>query len=198
MMDPLLDQIPMGRISRINDLDHLIIASPIPRVCDLQPRARDQHQQRQALRIHTGLHKFLRGGQVAIPRDEAQADRHAEQPRRGDDGIAVFPAEGLHALPRGTVHVGLGKRAGRHVLVLLQLRVPRGFEAARGPVCTDDCDEGPSRGHEEGAEGDRELPDDGPAPLKEQPKAETTGTAKDAAGRTAYEDGAVVGWGGGC
>lgn len=39
------------------------------------------------------------------------------------------------------------------------------------------------------------MPDDGPASLEEETETETTGTAEDAASRTADKDGAVVGWG---
>lgn len=197
MMNPLLNQLLMRRIRRIKNLNRLIIAFPTPRIRNLQSRTRNQHQQRQPLRIHTCLHEFLRRSQVPIPGHEAQADRHTEQPRGGDNWIAVFPAKGLNALPRGAVGNGLGEGARGHVLVLLELGVAGGFEATRGPVCADDGDEGAGGGHEERSEGDRELSDDGPAALEEETETETAGTAEDAAGCAADEDGAVVGLGGG-
>ena len=80
MMDPLLDQVLVLRIIRIQHLDRLPPPLPLARIADLKRRRRDQHRQRQPLCINPRLHEFLRLAQIRISSHQSQRDAHRRNP----------------------------------------------------------------------------------------------------------------------
>ena len=130
-------------IFRINHLDRLPATSAVLGIVDLKRSRRDEHQQRQTLRIHTRLDKLLRPADRRAT-DQRQRYRQARHPRRRDDGVAIVAAPSLETLVSGLVLAQHLRRslAGilvrplgilHHVQVVGQpLGVEDGAEAGRG------------------------------------------------------------------
>lgn len=154
MMNPLLDNMFMFRIIRIEDLHRLPPAPPLIRIAHLQRRRRDQHRERKTLRVDPRLDQLLRTTQVRIPAHERERDGDTGDPGCRDDGVAVGAAPFLEALRWGLGGFETVERELRLVPVLARgVAVP--FEGARGAVGADYGGEGGGGGCEEGFHGER-------------------------------------------
>lgn len=76
VMNPLLNQLLVFRIVRVQDLHRLPPPLALVAVAQLKRCRRHQHRQRQALRVHTRLHQLLRAGQIRVPADQRERGSH--------------------------------------------------------------------------------------------------------------------------
>lgn len=162
MMNLLLDQMLMSWILRIQHHNRLPPSLPRALIAHLERRRRNQHGQRQALRVHPRLHQLLRLAQVRIASHQCQCDAHGRDPRRRDDGVAVFAAPGLGALEGGGLLLQGFEGQGGFVAVGAR-GVAGELEGARGAVGGDDGGEGGGGGAEEGFHGEGEGAEGGEA-----------------------------------
>ena len=132
---------------------------PLPLIRNLKRRRRNQHRQRQSLRIHTRLHNLLLPRHIRIPPHDRKRPNHTGDPRHTHNLILLAAREShravdeAHPLQFALAQILLAR------LVPLALRIALGFEVAGGAVGGDDSDKGARGGYEEGFHGDGEVAD---------------------------------------
>lgn len=98
MMDPLLNNPLMVRIIRIQHLHRLPPPLTSPQIIPLERKTRNQHRQRQPLRVHPRLHELLLAREVRVTSYETEGNRHAGHPAAEDNGVALLRDPGFGAL----------------------------------------------------------------------------------------------------
>ncbi len=166
-MDPLLDDMLVLRIIRIQDLDRLPPPPPLGGIPHLEGCRGNQHRHRQPLGIDPGLHQLLRLGQVRAPTHDRQRDDHRRGPTGRHDRVSVLAAPILE--------LGKGGLAGadrfeirRGPVAVLACRVTGSLVASGRAVGLDDGSERGGGGDEEGLHGDGEVAKGGEAATGEE------------------------------
>jgi len=139
MMYPLLYQMLMCRIVRIQNLDSLPPALALVHIVGFKRKTRQQHSNSQALRIHTSLYQLLLTGQVFIPANETKRDGHRRDPGSEDDGVSVLLCPLLQSLTPGFRSFDLSVLFTNLFFVPALFGVGFQIIIARESVCFYDC-----------------------------------------------------------
>lgn len=138
MMHPLLQHSLVRRIVRIEIFDRLPPAGPTGPIARLEGEAAQQRRQREALRVHSRLHEFLRRRQVRVAADEGEGGAHGGDPRCDEERVAVLGDPEAGALRPGFGGDNFGGSGGGAVAVVV-VAMPGGFET---PGVAVGCDNG--------------------------------------------------------
>ena len=183
----------VGRVVGVDDHDGLPPALAALGIGGLKGSRGDEDGERQALGVHTGLDELLAGAEVLVAVDDGHGGAHGGDPGREHDAVAVLAApvhEALLARLRGQP-LRLVLAVGR--LDVVEVGVLGPLEVDAVPLRQDDGAKGARRRHQEGAEGERQLPDQLVPLHAEHDTAEADDQTGAATDQTALDDLGVVG-----
>jgi hypothetical protein len=152
----LLDDVLVGRVVRVEDLDGLPAALALVLVLGLECQTGDDNSQSQTLSVDTSLDELLLTTKVGVAADDTESSGDGGDPRAKDDTVAV---------PVSPVHCALRKRLlrleffleGLLLVGVALLGMAGHLELARVTIGLDDCGESTSTGDQEGTEWQRQA-----------------------------------------
>jgi hypothetical protein len=152
----LLNDVLVGRVVRVEDLDGLPAALALVLVLGLESQTGNNNSQSQTLSVDTSLDELLLTTKVRVAADDTESSGDGSDPRAKDDTVAVLVSP---------IHCALGERLLRLELVLeglllvgvALLGMAGHLELARVTIGLDDGGESTSTGDQEGTEWQRQA-----------------------------------------